>query len=53
VVSQYRFHEADPYPWQDRIRMTMTHGEFDNVDCRMESLAFYYKKVLVDEKNNG
>lgn len=45
VVSQYRFHEADPYPWNNRIRMTVTHGEFDNVDCRMESLAFYYKKV--------
>ncbi|OGP61631.1 MAG: hypothetical protein A2V67_01865 [Deltaproteobacteria bacterium RBG_13_61_14] len=45
VVSQYRFHEADPYPWQERIRMTMTHGEFDQVDCRMESLAFYYKKA--------
>jgi hypothetical protein len=45
VVSQYRFHEADPYPWKDRIRMTLTHGEFDQVDCRMESLAFYYKKM--------
>jgi hypothetical protein len=44
VVSQYRSHEADPYPWQDRIRMTITHGEFDDVDCRMESLAFYYRK---------
>ncbi|UCD85533.1 MAG: DUF2961 domain-containing protein [Deltaproteobacteria bacterium] len=43
VVAQYRFHEADPYPWIDRIRMTITHGEFDQVDCRMESLAFYYK----------
>lgn len=45
VVSQYRFHEADPYPWNDRVRMTITHGEFDNVDCRMESLAFYYKQA--------
>ncbi len=45
VVSQYRFHELDPYPWTERIRMTLTHGEFDNVDCRMESLAFYYKKA--------
>lgn len=45
VVSQYRFHEADPYPWKDRIRMTITHGEFDHVDCRMESLAFFYKKT--------
>ncbi len=45
VVTQYRFHEVDPYPWKDRIRMTMTHGEFDQIDCRMESLAFYYKKV--------
>jgi len=42
VVSQYRFHEADPYPWRDRIRLTLTHGEFDQTDCRMESLAFYY-----------
>jgi hypothetical protein len=45
VVSQYRFHEADSYPWQNRVRMTITHGEFDNVDCRMESLAFYYRKT--------
>jgi len=45
VVSQYRFHEADPYPWNEQIRMTLTHGEFDQVDCRMESLAFYYKKT--------
>jgi len=45
VVSQYRFHEPDPYPWNDRIRITITHGEFDNVDCKMESLAFYYKKA--------
>jgi hypothetical protein len=44
VVSQYRFHEADPYPWKDRIKMTITHGEFDQIDCRMESLAFYYLK---------
>lgn len=44
VVSQYRFHELDPYPWNDRARITITHGEFDHVDCRMESLAFYYKK---------
>jgi len=43
VVSQYRFHEFDPYPWKQRIKMTITHGEFDQVDCRMESLAFYYK----------
>jgi len=42
-VSQYRFHEADPYPWDDLVRITITHGEFDHVDCRMESLAFYYK----------
>jgi hypothetical protein len=42
AVSQFRFHELDPYPWQQRIRMTVTHGEFDDVDCRMESLAFYY-----------
>lgn len=42
VVSQYRFHEHDPYPWNHRIRITLTHGEFDQVDCRMESLAFYY-----------
>ena len=45
VVSQYRFHEADPYPWNKRILMTMTHGEFDHVDCRMESLAYYYKSM--------
>jgi D-arabinan exo alpha-(1,3)/(1,5)-arabinofuranosidase (non-reducing end) len=45
VVSQYRFHEADPYPWNDRVRITITHGEFDHVDCKMESLAFYYKKI--------
>ena len=45
VVSQYRFHEADPYPWKDRILMTITHGEFDHIDCRMESLAFYYKQA--------
>jgi len=45
AISQYRFHEMDPYPWRDRIRMTITHGEFDNVDCRMESLAFYYKQA--------
>ncbi len=43
VVSQYRFHEHDPYPWERRVRVTLTHGEFDQVDCRMESLAFYYK----------
>jgi len=43
AASQYRFHEADPYPWNDRVLMTITHGEFDNVDCRTESLAFYYK----------
>jgi hypothetical protein len=43
AVNQYRFHEADPYPWNDRIRMSVTHGEFDQVDCRMESLAFYYR----------
>lgn len=42
-VSQYRFHELDPYPWRERILMTLTHGEFDNVDCVMESLAFYYR----------
>lgn len=42
IVSQYRFHEADPYPWHHRCRMTVTHGEFDNVDCKMESLAWYY-----------
>jgi hypothetical protein len=42
TVSLYRFHELDPYPWQRRIRMTLTHGEFDEVDCRLESLAFYY-----------
>lgn len=43
AVTQYRFHEADPYPWNDRIRITVTHGEFDQVDCRIESLAYYYK----------
>ncbi len=42
VVSQYRYHEADPYPWNDRIRVTITHGQFDQVDCAMKSLAFYY-----------
>jgi hypothetical protein len=45
VVSQYRFHELDPYPWNERIRMTITHGEFDQVDCKMESLAFYYRQA--------
>jgi len=45
VVTRYRFHEAGPYPWNGRIRMTITHGEFDQVDCRMESLAFYYKRA--------
>jgi hypothetical protein len=44
AVTQYRFHEYDPYPWNDRIRMTVTHGEFDQVDCKMESLAYYYLK---------
>ncbi len=45
VVSQYRYHELDPYPYGDRIRITITHGEFDQVDCRMESLALYYKRA--------
>src|SRR5262249_25607946 len=40
VVSQFRFHEMDPYPWEQRIRIVMHHGEFDDVNCRMESLAF-------------
>lgn len=43
TVSLYRFHEMDPYPWQRRIRMTLTHGEFDDVDCRFESLAYFYR----------
>jgi hypothetical protein len=43
AVSQYRFHEVDAYPWSRRIRMTLTHGEFDQIDCRIESLAYYYK----------
>jgi len=42
AVAQFRFHEADPYPWDERVRITVTHGEFDHVDCRMESLAYYY-----------
>ena len=47
TVSQYRFHEADAYPWNNRILMTLTHGEFDQIDCRMESLAYYYKLPAV------
>ncbi len=44
AVAQYRFHETDAYTWDRNIRITVTHGEFDNVDCIMESVAYYYKK---------
>lgn len=43
VVAQFRLHELDPYPWRDRVRITVHHGEHDQVDCEMESLAFYYR----------
>ncbi len=43
VVSQYRFHETDAFTWKENIRITVTHGEFDNIDCIMESVAYYYK----------
>ncbi len=45
VVSQFRFHELDPYPWRERIRITVNHGEHDQVDCQMESLAFHYRPL--------
>jgi len=45
-VSQYRFHPLDGFRWKNKIIITLTHGEFDNVDCRMESGAYYYKKRI-------
>jgi hypothetical protein len=53
AVSLYRFHELDAYPWQRRIRMTLTHGEFDDVDCRMESLAYYYQVPWTNVARSG
>ena len=32
-----------PCAWNDRIPMTITHGEFSEIDRRIESLAYYYK----------
>ena len=44
VVSQYRFHIFDRISWKKKILITLTHGEFDQIDCKMESVAYYYKK---------
>jgi hypothetical protein len=44
-MARYAFHEADPYLWNKKVRMTITHGEFDQIDCRIESLAYYYKPL--------
>ena len=44
-VAQYRFHDADAFTWEKEIQVTLTHGEFDQVDCAMESVAYYYKQV--------
>ena len=44
-VAQYRFHDADAFAWEKEIQVTLTHGEFDQVDCAMESVAYYYKQV--------
>jgi len=45
-VSQYRFHPLDGFRWKKKIIITLTHGEFDNVDCQMESVAYYYKQKI-------
>jgi hypothetical protein len=44
-VAQYRFHDADAFTWEKEIQVTLTHGEFDHVDCAMESVAYYYKQI--------
>ncbi len=43
-VSSYRFHPLDGFRWQKKILITLTHGEFDQVDCKLESVAYYYRK---------
>ncbi len=45
-VSSYRFHPLDGFRWQEEILITLTHGEFDQVNCKMESVAYYYKKSV-------
>ena len=44
-VAQYRFYDVDALTWEKEIQVTLTHGEFDQVDCAMESVAYYYKKI--------
>lgn len=44
-VAQFRLHEIDPYPWRDRIRVALHHGEHDQVDCDIESLAYTYQAI--------
>jgi len=42
-LSQYRFH-PEGIPFQHSIRITVHHGEFDEVECNFSSVAYWYQK---------
>ena len=42
-LSQYRFHPQG-IPFQRSLRITVHHGEFDEIDSHFSSVAFWYQK---------
>ena len=42
-LSQYRFH-PEGIPFQKSIRITVHHGEFDEVDTNFSSVAYWYQQ---------
>ena len=45
-LSQYRFHPQG-IPFQRSLRITVHHGEFDEIDSHFSSVAFWYQKHQV------
>jgi hypothetical protein len=44
-LSQYRFH-PEGVPFQSSIRVTVHHGEFDEVESNFSSVAYWYQEHL-------
>jgi hypothetical protein len=42
-LSQYRFH-PEGIPFQKSIRITVHHGEFDEVAANFSSVAYWYQQ---------
>jgi hypothetical protein len=42
-LSQYRFH-PEGIPFKQSIRITVHHGEFDEVEANFSSVAYWYQQ---------